>query len=102
LSTSFETISIISCTCSVAFGSTVGLVVYVGDVPDVRDLVSPVLEEAHERVEQDVDTGVAEVGVVVDRGAADVQPQLPRLAGLQRVSPAREGVVYPDLGHGDS
>ena len=52
------------------------LIVDVGDVGDVDDLVAAVLEVAAQGIEDDERAGVADVDIVVDGGAADVDAVL--------------------------
>ena len=54
------------------------LIVDVGDVGDVDDLVAAVLEVAAQGIEDDERAGVADVDIVVDGGAADVDAVLAR------------------------
>ena len=79
--------------CSVARGWTLGdflhgstlflalldeLVIDVGDVGDIDDLVAAVLKVTAQGVEDDERAGVADVDIVVDGGAADVDAVLAR------------------------
>ena len=57
-------------------GAGVDLVVDVGDVADIFDVFPAVsfAQQAVEHVEHDQRAGVADMGVVVDGGSADIQP----------------------------
>ena len=71
----------------VARGARVDLVVDVGDVADVEDVVRAIemAEQAEQHVEHDDRPGVADMGEVIDRRAADVEPH--RIAGRSARNP---------------
>ena len=54
------------------------LIVDVGDVGDIDDLVAAVLKVTAQGIEDDERAGVADVDIVVDGGAADVDAVLAR------------------------
>ena len=54
------------------------LVIDVGDVGDIDDLVAAVLKVTAQGIEDDERAGVADVDIVVDGGAADVDAVLAR------------------------
>ena len=51
-------------------------VAHIGDVAHIAHLVAQLLQVAEQHVEGDGRTGVAQVRVAIDRGAADVHPHL--------------------------
>ena len=69
------------------------LVVHVREVHDVRDLEPRVFERAAQQVLEHVGAEVADVGEVVDRGAAGVHPDRAGDERLQRFDAAGERVV---------
>ena len=69
------------------------LVVDVGDVGDKIDLVAPVLKVPAQGVEHHHGPGVADVDVVVDGGAADVNAVLPRRLGDELLFFAGQRIV---------
>ena len=76
------------------------LVVDVGDVAHVGDGEPARAKPPHDEVEHGERARIADVDIVVDRGAADIDA---RAAGNQRDEgflPAREGVVDRERGHG--
>ena len=75
------------------------LVVDVGDVHDLVHLVAQIAQAAPQDVFEDKGSQVADVGVVVDGGAAGVELDLPRLERLERLLPPAEGVVEAGRGH---
>lgn len=66
---------------------------HVGDVGDEAHLVALVEEVAPQDVVDHGTPGVAQVGVGVDRGAADVDPHVAGDRGLKGHFAARQGVV---------
>ena len=73
----------------------VDLVVDVGDVARINHMVRPVdlAEQAEQNVEHDHRPGVADMGVVVDRGPADIDPHRRRIDGRELLLAAGQGVV---------
>ena len=69
-------------------------VAHVGDVADVAHLIADVAEVAEQEVEGDGRTGVAQVGVAIDGGAADVHADVSLVDGDEGFFLARERVVY--------
>jgi hypothetical protein len=59
----------------------VDLVVDVGDVADVGDVLGPVEvpQQPEQQIEDDDRAGVADMGVIVDRRAADIHPHVRRV-----------------------
>jgi len=74
-------------------GRGVDLVVDVGDVAGVDDLGVAEPQQAEEDVEDDHRPGVADVDVVVDRGAADVHRHPGGVERLEAALVLRERVV---------
>ena len=76
-------------------GAGVDLVVDVGDVAGVDDMPGAVevTEQAEEHVEHDDRPGVADMGEVVDRRAADIDPHRGRIDRRERLLPPGQGVV---------
>ena len=68
-------------------------VAYVGDVADVAHLVAQVLQVAEEEVEGDGRTGVAQVGITIDGGAADVHADASRRERLEEFLLPAQGVI---------
>ena len=75
------------------------LVIDIGDVLDESDLVTAILQVLAHHVEDEEGTGVADVNVVVDRGATCIHRHLARLVRRELLFAASCGVI--DL-HGDS
>ena len=75
------------------------LVVNIGDVGNVVDLVAAVFQVAAQRVKHDHRPGIADVDVVVDRGAADIDAVLARLLRDEFLLLAGHGVENL---HGDT
>ena len=80
-------------------GRGVDLVVDVGDVPDERDPVALVLEEALELGEDHERPRVADVHARVDRRPAGVDPHAGGVARRKRLQRAGSGVIERDVGH---
>ena len=57
-------------------GGVDDLVVYVGDVADIGDAREEPLQEPKQHVEDDHRPGVADMGKVVDRRTADIDPHV--------------------------
>ena len=76
------------------------LVVDVGDVDDPGDVVAAVGEVALDAIEDHRADHVADVGLVVDRRAAEVDADLARLHGGERLLALRERVVDAERGMG--
>ncbi|MNX88160.1 hypothetical protein D3C86_1201200 [compost metagenome] len=76
-------------------GLGVDLVVHVGDVAGVDDLVRAIgpAQQAHQDVEHHRRAGVADMGVVIDRGAADIERHPVRIARLESALFTAKGVV---------
>ena len=74
-------------------GGRDGAVVHVGEVHDVQDVVAARLEPAAQEILEEERPEVADVGVVVDGGAAGVERHASRLNGRERLYPAGQGVV---------
>ena len=84
-------------------GTTDDLVVDVGDVAHVGDLVATRAQPALHHVEGHQHPRMADVAVVVDRHAADIQPHPPRFEGLEVFLATGQGVVELERpGHGGS
>ena len=65
----------------------------VGDVAHVTHLVTQGLEVAEQQVEGDRRACVAQVGVAIDRGAADIHAYMLGVDGLEGLLAARERIV---------
>jgi hypothetical protein len=81
-------------------GAGVDLVVDVGDVADVGDVLRPVdvAQQAEQHVEDHDGAGVADVGAVVDGGAADIHANVRGVDRREALLAAAQGVVEGDLG----
>ena len=79
-------------------GAVDDLVVHVGEVADVAHLVASCTQVADHDVEGHVAARVAHVAVVIDRGPADVDPDLPLLVGSKLDLVPLRCVVEPDHG----
>ena len=66
---------------------------YVGDVAHVAHLVAQMLQIAEEEVERDGRTGMAQMGIAVDRGAADVHAHSPLVERAEEFLLTRKCVV---------
>jgi hypothetical protein len=79
----------------VALGARIDLVVDVGDVADVDDMLRPVgmAEQAEQHVEHDDRPRIADMGVVVDRRAADIETHRARVDRREILLPAGQRVV---------
>ena len=79
----------------VALGAGVDLVVDVGDVADVDYMLGPVdmAKQAEQHVEHDDRPGVADMGVVVDGRAADIETHRARVDRREILLPAGQRVV---------
>ena len=58
-------------------------VAHVGDIADVAHLIALMLEIAEEEVEGDGGTGVAQMGIAIDGGAADVHADAAFMKGTE-------------------
>ena len=85
----------------VVAGGVDDLVVDVGVVADVEDVVAGGGQVAAEDVEHDHRAEVADVGLGVDGGAAEVDPDPALVAGHERLLATGQGVVELE-GHGGS
>ena len=72
-------------------------VAHVGDVADVAHLVAEVLEVAEDDVEGDGRACVAEVGVAVDGGAADIHAHPPLMQGAEELFLTAQSIVNQQL-----
>jgi hypothetical protein len=72
------------------------LVVDIGKVADVAHLGIVMPEQACQDVKDHGRSGIANVGVVIDSGAADIQSDSVGPMGPEAFLPAGEGVVQPD------
>ena len=79
----------------VALGARVDLVVDVGDVAGVDHVVRAVemAQQAEQHVEHDDRARVADMGEIVDRRAADIEPHRRRVDRGERLLPPGQGVV---------
>ena len=79
----------------VALGARVDLVVDVGDVADVDDMLRPVdmTEQAEKHVEHDDRPRIADMGVVVDRRAADIETHRVRVDRREILLAAGQRIV---------
>ena len=66
---------------------------HVGDVAHIAHLVAQVAEVAEQDVERDGRTGVTQMAVAVDRGAADVHPDAILMDRTEKLLISRQGVV---------
>ena len=83
--------------------TTDDLVVDVGDVAHVGDLVATRTQPALHHVEGHQHPRMADVAVVIDRHATDIQPHPPRFEGLEVFLATGQGVVELERpGHGGS
>ena len=82
-----------------AVGSVDDLVVNVGEVLDVRDFITEVFQVALDDVPGDERTGVAHVGMVVRRDAADVHLDLARRNGDEGFFLTSQCVIYFQFSH---
>ena len=75
-------------------GARVDLVVHVGDVAHIGDmaLAIGVAQQAEQHVEHDHGPRIADMGEVVDRGAADIHPHVLRIDGRENVLGLGQGV----------
>ena len=76
--------------------SRVGIVLqvsHVGDVADVADLVAQLLEQPEEHVVGDARTGVSQVGVAIDRRAADIHAHHTRMDGDKEFLLMRQRII---------
>ena len=82
-------------------GACVDLVVDVGDVADIGHVVRPVdvPHQPVERVEHHHRPRIAQMGAVIDGGAADIHPHVFRVERLEPLLAAGRGVGQLDLGH---
>ena len=64
-------------------GAGVDLVVHVGDVADISDMIRAIsfAQQAKKHVEDDQGPGVADMGEVIDRRPANIEPHI---AGVER------------------
>ena len=69
------------------------LVVHVGDVADVGHRGVEALQQPVEHVEHHHRPGIADVGEVIDRRPADIEPDPTRLQRFETILAARESVV---------
>ena len=82
-------------------GAVDDFVVDIGEIGHVGDLVSQVLEVAPNHVEDNCAHCVADVGIGIDRGSADIHAHTPLLQRLERLDFAAEGIEYAQC-HGQS
>ena len=80
-------------------GTGVDLVVDVGDVADIGDVVRAVdmAQQTEQHVEDDGRAGIADMGEVVDRRAADIHAHVCRIDGDKVLLLARQRVVEPQM-----
>ncbi len=78
----------------------VGEVANIGDVDDVGELVALPLQRPPERVGEDIGAHVADVGVIVYRRPAAVDPRLALVDGNEGFERAGERVEQRELGCG--
>ncbi len=73
----------------------IDLVVHVRDVADIGDMVRPVdvPQQPVQHVEDDDRPGIADMGEVIDRRAADIHPHIGRIDGLEGLLAAGQRVV---------
>ena len=74
-------------------------IVHVGEVHHLRDLEAARAQEAAQDVLEDEGAEVADVGVVVDRGAAGVDGHSARMQGHERLLLPRHGILKYDFAH---
>ena len=78
-------------------GARVDLVIDVRDVADIGDGLRAIglAQQAVEHVEDDDGAGVADMGEVIDRGAADIHAHMGGIDGAERLLRAGECIVKP-------
>jgi hypothetical protein len=74
-------------------------IVHVGKVHDLEDAKAAEEEEAAKDVLEDEGTKIADMSIVVDRGAATVDADFALLEGAERLEAAGERVVEVYVGH---
>ena len=77
----------------------VDLVIHVGDVPRVGDLRKHPPQQPREDVEHHHRPGVAQMRQIIDRGAADIHPDVIGIDRPERFALPGEAVVEAELGH---
>ena len=70
---------------------------HVGDVAHVAHLVADMLQEPEEYVVGDAWAGVAQMGVAIDSGAADIHSHHIGMNWLEEFLGAGKGVVYVEI-----
>ena len=81
-------------------GAVVDLVVDVRDVADIGDAGEEAAQQADQHVVDDGGAGVADMGEVVDGGAAAIDAHMPGIERHQRFAALGEEIVQAHLGHG--
>lgn len=71
---------------------------HVGDVAHVTHLVAQRAEVAEQQIERYGRTGMAQMGVAVDRGTADVHAYMGRIDGLEHLLAAGERIIKDRFG----
>jgi hypothetical protein len=76
-------------------GAGVDLVVDVGDVADIGDMTRAIFfaQQAIKHVEDDQRTGVADMGEIIDRRPADIEPHIARVERRKDFPIASQGIV---------
>ena len=82
-----------------AVGSVDDLIVDVGEVLDVRDFIAQVFQIALDDVPRDERTGIAHVGMVVRRNAADIHLDLARRNGHEDFFFTGQCIIYFQFSH---
>ena len=73
----------------------VDLVIHVGDVAHVGDVFRPIemAEQPEQHVKDDDGAGIADMGEIIDRGAADIHAHVRRIEGFEVLLLAGERVI---------
>ena len=81
----------------VTLGPRVDLVIDVGDITDIDDAICAVdvSQQSEQHVENDDRPGVADMGIIVDGRAADIEPDGPRVDRREVLLAAGQRVVKP-------
>ena len=76
-----------------AFVGIVFQVAHVSDVTNIAHFVAEVFQISEDQVKSDGRTGMAEMGVAVDGGSADIHAHMRGVQGFERLLAARKAIV---------